>query len=168
MLRSKNTLTVGIMLISLGVFVIALIDNKIPDRLQLADVTGQVKSLEKVTSKGGGISAIRFSLSNNHGHFHYVSKSGNIDEVWNFLDQASLSEMNLLFDPADCHSPPFEDRTFCIVYEIRFGDKMIRSYEDVAESWRQDNYVGWVLGIGSVIAGFAALAIYLGKRNQND
>lgn len=100
-LNSRNILTSGIILLAFGVMVLALLDEGIPDRSRLTQVAGQVRSLEKTTSKGGGLSAVRFSLSTDLRYFHYISKAGGIDSVWSALGQAGRSEVGILIDPAD-------------------------------------------------------------------
>lgn len=70
MLQSRNILTWGIVLLAFGAFVLALVEKGIPNRSRLTEVVGQLKSLDKTTSKGGGLSAVRFSLATDHREFH--------------------------------------------------------------------------------------------------
>lgn len=167
MLHSRNILTWGIVLLTFGAFVLALVDKGIPDRSRLTEVVGQLKSLDKTTSKGGGLSAVRFSMTTDHRDFHYISKAGHIDEVWSALQQAGHSEISLLIDSADPNSPPFEDRTFYMAYEIRVGGNLIRSYPQVAEFWGTDNFVGELLGYGSAVIGVSLIFIHFLKRRQH-
>lgn len=164
MSHSRNILIWGIALLTFGALVLALVDKGAPDRSQLTEVAGQLKSLDKSTSKGGGLSAVRFSLTTDHRDFHYISKAGHIDEVWSALQQAGHSKISLLIDSADHHSLPFEDRVFYMAYEIRVGGNLIRSYPQVAESWVADNVAGELLGYGSAVIGFALIFIHFLKR----
>ncbi|RJR47240.1 MAG: hypothetical protein C4576_09855 [Desulfobacteraceae bacterium] len=164
--HSRNILTWGTVLLAFGAFVLALVDKGIPDRSHLTEVVGQLKSLDKTTSKGGGLSAVRFSLATDHRDFHYISKAGHIDEVWSALQQAGHSEISLLVDSADSHSPPFENRAFYMAYEIRVGGNLISPYPQVAESWDTDNFAGELLGYGSAIIGVALICIHFMKRRQ--
>lgn len=166
-LRSRNILTWGIVLLTFGAAVLALVDKGIPDRSRLTEVAGQLKSLDKTTSKGGGLSAVRFSLTTDHRDFHYISKAGHIDEVWSALQQAGHSEISLLIDSADPNSPSFEDRTFTMAYEIGVGGKLISSYPQVAESWGIDSILGELLGYGSAVTGVSLIFIHFLKRRQH-
>lgn len=160
---SRNILIWGFVLLAFGAFVLALVNKKIPDRSRLTEVLGQLKSLDKTTSKGGGLSAVHFSLTTDHRDFHYISKAGQIDEVWSALQQAGHSEISLLVDSADSHSPPFGNNTFYTAYEIRIGGNLIRSYLRVAESWDTDNFVGELLGYVSAIVGGVLICFQLLK-----
>ena len=166
MLYSRNILIWGIVLLVFGVFVLALVDKGIPDRSLLTEVVGHLKSLDKTKSKGGGLSAVRFSLANDHRDFHYISKAGHIDEVWSALQQAGDSEINLLIDPEDSHSPPFENRTFFMAYEIIVGGKLIPPYTQVAESLDTDNFTGGLLGYGAAVIGVVLIFIHFLKSRQ--
>lgn len=167
MLHSRNIFTWGIVLLTFGAFVLALVDKGIPDKSRLTEVVGHLKSLDKTTSKGGGLSAVRFSLTTDHRDFHYLSKAGQINEVWSALQQAGHSEISLLIDSADSHSPPFENRTFYMAYEIRVGGNLISPYLQVAESWDTSNFVGELLGYGSAAIGVALIFIHFLKRRQH-
>lgn len=112
MLRSRNLLLWGVVLLAFGAVVLALLDKGIPDRSRLTEVAGQLKSLDKATSKGGGLSAVRFPLTTDQRNFHYIAKAGQINEVWSSLQKAGRSEISLLIDFADPHPPAFEERTF--------------------------------------------------------
>ncbi|MBD5802234.1 hypothetical protein AZOA_16600 [Azoarcus sp. Aa7] len=167
MSHSRNGLIWGVVLLAFGAFVLALVDKGIPDRSRLTEVLGQLKSLDKATSKGGGISAVRFSLATDQRDFHYISKSGQIDAVWNAMQQAGHSEIGLLIDSADSHSPPFENRSFYTAYEIRIGGNLIRSYPQIAESWDGDNFVGELLGYGASLIGVALIVVpFLMRRRR--
>lgn len=106
MSHSRNILIWGVVLLAFGALVLALVDKGIPDRSRLTEVVGELRSLDKATSKGGGISAVRFSLATDQRDFHYISKAGQIDAVWNAMQQAGHSEIGLLIDYADSHLPP--------------------------------------------------------------
>lgn len=166
MLSSMNTRTTGIILLALGAIVLALLDEGIPDRSRLTQVTGQLRLLEKATSKGGGLSAVRFSLSTDSRHLHYISKAGNIDDVWRALGHAGHSEVGVLIDPADSHVPPLDGRAFHTVFEVRVGDEMIRPYAHVVESLGTDILVGKALGYGSAVSGIALLFVHFLKRRR--
>jgi hypothetical protein len=88
---------------------------------------------------GAVVLAIRFTLTTDPRHFHYVSKAGHAADVWSALQNAERSELSVLMDPASSHSPPLDDRAFYTAYEIRVGAKMIRAYAAVSESWHSDN-----------------------------
>ena len=160
---SRTALTFGILLVGFGLLVLGLVDE-VPDRSRLTRVSGPLKSLEKVTSKGGSLSAIRFSLATDSRRFHYVSKAGQIDSVWSALGQAGRAELSVLVDPADSHSTPLDGRAFHTVLEVRVGDRTIRPYADVAQSWRADNFVGEGLGYGTAGMGIVLLLFYAWRR----
>ena len=154
-------------LLAFGAIVLALLDEEAPDRSRLTQVTGQLRSLEKATSKGGGLSAVRFSLSTDPRNLHYISKAGQIDNVWSALGQAGRSEVGVLIDSADPHSPPLDGRAFYTVFEVRVGEEMVRPYAQVVESWGTDNFIGAGLGYGSAVTGIALLFIHLLGRRQH-
>ena len=79
--KSRDTRTIGIILVAFGAVVLALAGDDVPDRSRLTEVSGQLRSLEKVASKGGGLSAVRFALTTDQRHFHYVSSAGHIAVV---------------------------------------------------------------------------------------
>ena len=166
MLPSRNLLPLGVLLLVFGAVVLALVDKGIPDRSRLTEVVGQLKLLDKTTSKGGGLSAVRFSLTTDPRYFHYISKAGQIDEVWSALQQAGRSEISLLVDFADPHSPPLEDRTFYMAYAIGVGGNPISTYPQVASSWGVDNVVGDFLGYGSAVMGVALILFHFLKRRR--
>lgn len=167
--NSRNTRTAGIVLLLFGTFVLAWVDDGPPDRSRLTQVTGQLRSLEKTTSKGGGLGAVRFSLSSDPRDFHYISKAGQIDKVWSALGRAGRSEVGVLVDPVDSHSPPLHGRAFHTVFEVRIGEETIRPYAQVAESWGTDDFIGAALGYGSAVTGIALLFIdFLRRRQQAD
>lgn len=166
MSHSRNILIWGFVLLAFGAFVLALVNKEIPDRSRLTEVVGQLKSLDKTTSKGGGLSAVHFSLTTDQRDFHYISKAGHIDEVWSALQQAGHSEIRLLIDSADSHSPPFGNRAFYTAYEIRIGGNLIRSYLRVSESWDTDNFAGALLGYVSAVIGGALICFHFLKRPQ--
>ena len=145
---------------------LALSGGDPPDRTRLTQVTGQLRSLGKATSKGGGLGAVRFSLAGDPRDFHYISKAGQIDRVWSALGRAGHSEVGVLVDPADSHSPPLDGRAFHTVFEVRVGEEMIRPYDQVVAAWRNDDFIGAGLGHGSVVAGLALLVIDLLRRRQ--
>src|SRR5437867_10206560 len=94
--RSRDRRTVGIILIVFGAVVLALVDDTVPDRSRLIAVS---------TGKGWGPSAIRFTLTTDPRHFHYLSKAGHIADVWGALETAGRSELGVLIDPTSSHSP---------------------------------------------------------------
>lgn len=74
---SRDSRPVGIILIAFGAVVLALLG---------------------VTGKGGGLGAIRFALTTDARHFHYLSKTGHISDVWSALENAERSELSVLID----------------------------------------------------------------------
>ena len=160
---SRTVLTFGLLLIGFGLLVLGLVEE-VPDRSHLTQVTGQLKSLEKVTSKGGSLSAIRFSLTTDPRRFQYVSKAGQIDSGWSALGQVGRAEISVLFDPAGSHSPPLDGRAFRTVFEVKVGDRTIRPHAEVAQSWRADNFVGVGLGYGTAVVGIVLLLFYAWRR----
>ena len=166
MLSSRTIRTTGITLLAFGAIVLTLLDDGIPDKSSLSHVTGQLRSLEKATSKGGALSAVRFSLSTDPRHFHYISKAGNINNVWSALGQAGSSEVGVMIDPTGSHSPPLDHRAFHTVFEVRVGGEIIRPYAQVVESWGTDNFIGAGLGYGAAVTGITLLFIHLLKKRR--
>lgn len=158
--------TTGLVLVVFGAIVLALLGEGVPDRSGLIQITGQLRSLEKVTSKGGGLSAVRFSLASDPRHFQYISAAGHINNVWIALGQAGQSEVSVLIDSADSHVPVFEDRGFHTAFEIRVGNEMIRAYAQVLDSLSTNSNIGAGLGYGAAATGIALLFIHFLKRRQ--
>lgn len=164
MATSNHTRTWGIVLLIFGVCVLFLADGQIPDRSSLTEITGQLRSLEKTTSKGGGLGSVRFSLSSDPRHFSYHSSAGNIDEVWNSLNRACNAVIGVLIDPKDSHSPPGDNRSFFAILEIRVGEETICSYSQVVDSLRTNSFIGRLLGYGSLALGTLLLVARLIRR----
>lgn len=158
MLESEHLRTWGVILLLFGVFVLILSDGKIPEQASLVEISGELRSLEKTTSKGGGLGSVRFSLSTDPRHFRYHSSAGSIDEVWGALNRAGKTRIGVLIDPADAHSPPGDDRHFYAVLEIRIARQTIRSYSEVAQSLSSNNFTGEVFGYGVAAIGAVLLA----------
>ena len=78
-----------------------------------------------------------------------------------------LYPFSLLIDSADPNSPPFEDRTFYMAYEIRVGGNLIISYSQVAKFWGTDNFVGDLLSYGSAVLGVSLIFVHFLKRRQH-
>jgi hypothetical protein len=156
----------GVVLLLFGAAVLAWRGGEPPDRTRLTQVTGQLRSLGKIASKGGGLGAVRFSLAGDPRDFHYISKAGQIDRVWSALGRAGHSDVGVLVDPADSHSPPLDGRVFHTVFEVRVGQETIRPYDQVVASWGTDEFIGAGLGYGSVVTGIALLVVDLLRRRQ--
>ena len=124
-----------------------------PERAELTAVKGELRSLDKATSRGGGFSAVRFTLGGDARQFQYSSKAGEAAAVWNALSQAGRSEVRVLVDPKTSD-----------VYEIGLGAKTIRPYAEVAAAWRDDDTVGRWLGYAFMIAGAAFLVAHFLRR----
>lgn len=162
--NAKRTRMWGIILLAFGAFVLALSDGRVPDRSSLTEITGTLRSLEKTTSKGGGLSAVRFSLSTDSRHFSYHSAAGDIDQVWRSLNQAGHAEIRVLIDPADSHSPPLDGRTYYAVLEVQVEHRVIRPYAQIVESLRTNNLTGAAMGYGTIAIGIALLVAALLRR----
>lgn len=162
--KSKHIRVWGVVLLLFGTLVLVLLGDGIPERSSLTEVTGQLRSLEKTTSKGGGLSSVQFSLSTDARHFSYHSSAGRIDAVWDALSRAGNAKVRVLIDPADSHSPPGDDRSFHAVLEVRIAEETIRPYSQVAQSLRSDNFIGEVLGYGTSAIGAMLLAATILRR----
>ncbi len=138
-----------------GAVVLALVGDTVPDRSRLIAVS---------TGKGWGPSAIRFTLTTDPRHFHYLSKAGHIADVWGALETAGRSELGVLIDPTSSHSPPMDERAFYTAFEIRVGARTIRPYAEVSGSRRRDNDIGVWLGSGTAIMGVALLLLPFWRR----
>lgn len=154
-------------MVAFGALVLALPDSGVPDRSALTEVTGRLRSLEKTTSKGGGLGSVRFSLSTDARHFSYHSSAGRIDEVWDALNRAGDAEVEILIDPADSHAPSFDDRAHYAVLAVSVGKQPIRSYPAVSESLRANNFIGAALGHGAAPLGAILLVAAFLKRRRH-
>jgi hypothetical protein len=166
LLLAGESRAVGVILTLFGVVILTLVGGTAPERSRLVEAGGPLRGLEKVTGKGGGLSAIRFSVETDPRWFQYVAKAGRIADVWSALESADRSTIGVLFDPAGAHSPVGDERSFYTVYELRAGERTVRPYAEVAASWRRDEDVGRWLGWGTAIAGVILLVIYYGRRRS--
>lgn len=164
MSNSRQIRIWGFALLAFGVIILTLLDDSVPERSNLEGIAGELRSLEKITSKGGGLSSVRFSLSADPRHFSYHSTAGDIDHVWSALNQAGLAEVGVLIDPADPYSPPFDDRSYYAVLEVKVGGEAIRPYSQVVDSLRSNHFTGVTLGYGTVAIGIALLVTAFLKR----
>jgi hypothetical protein len=144
--RSRDTLNVGLLLIGIAglFFSFELINGKFPPQSSLTMVTGRLNYVERVTTKHS-LSAVRFTLASDPRHFQYTNRSGAIDQVLEALQKAANSQVRVAFDPADSHTPWFEDRALYSVYELAVDGRIVRSYSQAVSSSNTDDSIGrWV------------------------
>jgi hypothetical protein len=154
----------GYCLLALGAAVIGLLRQELPEPARLVEVAGELRSLDTSMSKGGGLSAVRFSLSTDNRQFQYHSKAGGIDAVWQALSQAGRAQVRVRMDPQDAHTPWSGGPPRYTVYALRVGDVDVRSQAQVAEAWSTDNLVGAGLGLGAIAGGAILLLLDYLKR----
>jgi hypothetical protein len=150
-LLGKGKYIIGILsgcFVTLVSFYYYLIDPAIPYREQLEECRGHV---EYVNDTGRHRSTVRFKLVEAKIHFVYHSVAGESEKVFSILNNLK-DEITILYDSSESHSAPLVDSNqYYTVYEVRIGNQMIRSYDNVKNSY----------GENSKLAGYMSSAFFV-------
>jgi len=147
-------------LLAFGAIVLALLDEEAPDRSRLTQVTGQLRSLEKATSKGGGLSAVRFSLSTDPRNFHYISRRG---KSITFGAPSASGTLRGWCADRSCRSSLAAIGRSCFLHSVRSQSRG-RNGPTLRASRRvlgRRQFHWGRLGYGSAVTGIALLFIHL-------
>jgi len=161
--RSNDTRTVGICLLLIAALFLGISRGDPPKKSDLVEVSGTLRSVEKVYGRYG-LSSIRFGLTSDSRTFQYYSKEGALGIVEEALDHARGSEVKVLFDARSTHTPWFGNRPLFTAYELKVGTHTVRSYEAMLSFWRSDNTVGLWIGYPAAVAGVFFLFMHFRKR----
>ncbi len=139
-------------LFGLAALYLAAGDSGVPERAALASATGPVQSVIK------GKSSVGFSLKGDAHRFQHSSKSGVLPAAYQALSSAGGEIVTVLYDPAQSWQPPFDDKAYHAVYEIRISDRTLLSYEQARGAWQTNQGLGKWLGVAFVLIGVALVA----------
>ena len=162
--QDRGAVAWGVALLVFGVVVLFLSGWKVATAPELAELRGQLASLEKTTSRGGGLSSIRFSINTDVRHLQYVSTQDAIDSVWFTLERAGRAELTVMVDTSGSPAPLLDRHRFHTVYELRLDGRTIRSYPEVTQALDANQLLGRALGWISVLAGIVMFAMGAGIR----
>lgn len=163
--RSRAARNSGILLLFIALLFLVISGDAPPPRASLVTVTGQLRYIEKVYGRFG-LSAMRFGLEGDSRNFQYYSKEGCLDLVEQSLERAASSEVQILINAHESHTPWFDDRSFHTVYELKLDGQTIRTYEEVLSAWRNNNAVGPWVGYPAALAGTIFLLMHFWKRRM--
>jgi hypothetical protein len=126
--------------------------NGLPPRNALVEFTGRVLSFERLRR-----SSIMIWLEDSSYRFGYDKKGGGEDDIEAALCRGCL--VTLWATPDAPHGTHF-------FFQIAVENRMVRSYEDVRQSWAADNaLVPWLAwGCAAVALYFGFMAFMLRKR----
>jgi hypothetical protein len=115
-----------------------------PERSILEPVQGTV---EWVKATGKHEDTIRFKFKEFDKYFVYHSTGRMTWLVKEKLDVPN-SNIEILVDMSDSHSPPLDDHSYHTVYEVKSNNEDVRSYEQVKDAYLSDfKFVLWI-GLG--------------------
>ena len=143
----------AIMGLALSFFMLTKIDpdKGIPERDRLTSASGLVTSHETVHHD------VHFTLQDGR-RFTYLGKAKAVGAI----GEAHQRVVTILYDASNTVGPVFSKEKFFPVYEIRVGDELVRSHQDVDQAWRRDNRLAPVLGWGFL--GMSVLLLAHGAR----
>ncbi len=145
----------GIVCAMLGAFIYYESETaELPEIETLSSESGKLQWVKEtsVGARGSGKKP-RFKLRGSAKVFGYSSKSGRSAWVLGKLEQTSSEVVEVLYDENEPGRPLFSNTEVFSVYSISIGGRKIRSYEEVASAWDEDNATGRYLGAFFVLLG---------------
>jgi hypothetical protein len=124
-----------------------------PERTILESVKGTV---EWVKATGKDEDTIRFKFQEFDKYFVYHSTGRMTWFVKEKLDVPN-SNIEILVDMSDSHSPPLDDHSYNSVYEVKSNNEFVRSYEQVKNSYMSDFKAVLWIGLGFFVLSVLAL-----------
>jgi hypothetical protein len=124
----------------------------------LAEASATVAAVQRITGKGNRVTAVRFELGG-AGTFEYPRKAGEIDAIAEALERAGPAPVTVRYAPGSGADPP-------AVYELTIGRQRLRSYADIAASWRSENRVLRIGALAAGVVGIGALAAWFRRQRR--
>jgi hypothetical protein len=136
-----------------------------PARAVLERFKGTVEWV-KETEAGRGEDSIRFKFKEFEKYFVYHSTEASL--VKEKLEIPN-SNIEILVDMSDSHSPPLDEHSYHTVYEVVSDSANVRSYEQVKNAYMSDfKYILWIgLGLFVFSALFLLYETYKYRRKHN-
>ncbi|KAF1051966.1 MAG: hypothetical protein GAK43_02161 [Stenotrophomonas maltophilia] len=116
--------------------------NAIPARLALQDIQGHLVWIQSDAR------SVSFRLEESGLTFIYPKKSGDIERLWSLLATSRGQRIRVSYRPVSAGARPQAQ-----VWGLEIGNLAVRSYDDIATRWAQDDWLGLPLGIACIIAG---------------
>lgn len=111
-----------------------------PAEVALEQIAGHISQVTLLRGE------VLFRLKNDKRSFAYLSRAGQMLEVREALKTPLL--VSIKFDGRRARAPLFgmlETESRYDVWEIRVGERVVREYRDVAQSWREDNALSYLI-----------------------
>ena len=122
-------------------------ESGVPKATELKSASGSVMWAEATRY------AVRFRLSGANRTYVYPLKAGNLAEVSSFLSPAVSPKVSVLYGPSKSGESQ--------VWEITAQDRQLRTYEQVSQSWTEDNHWARWGGLALLLA-----AAYLYRESR--
>ncbi|MBC3873596.1 hypothetical protein [Undibacterium flavidum] len=135
-------------------------DAGIQDPSNLAFATGQV------TWIGNHKYGVKFKFSEDPRTFDYPSKAGKSGMVLTALSGASKQSVTVRFNP-QAHRSLLGDGEVFDAWEIKVGDKLIRSWAEAADEWKSDHSLRpWLAFMFALIGTYFAAHAWFRRRSD--
>ena len=118
-----------------------------------------------MTSRGGGIGALRFTLEGVTSPLQYLAKAGEAPAVATALAgaMADAQPVRVLAPRGTARLAPSDVPRGVTVYEVTVGGRLVRGHAAVARAWGTDESIGRAVAVLSAMAGMVLL---LGARRR--
>ncbi|KXJ59671.1 MAG: hypothetical protein AXW14_05255 [Alteromonas sp. Nap_26] len=150
---SQNT--IASLFFSVVMLFIVAFDNGVPNFDELKEVSG---TLEWFEAKGKNRSTLRFKLKEHEEMFVYHSIAGSISAVKSALIKEGAT-LKVLYDPNDSDSALWEFETVHPIYQIVSDNHLVKSYRSIAENYKSNGSLGFILLLGGLAFSLFFLAI---------
>jgi hypothetical protein len=156
MLKKLNNILNYIVIVALGaagafityMFVFTDPNDRFPEKESLVNTIGTIESFSQQEHR------IKIKLENDIITYGYESKGRGFSQVMDALNAREREEITLLVKHQKS-SNIFNEDGYKSIYQISFGENVIRTYEDIKEAHRQDNilipFIGLFFLCGSVL-----------------
>jgi hypothetical protein len=118
----------------------------------------------KATGKRGDV--LRFKFQKDDTHLVYHSIGGQTSKTHSALDERD-AYVSVLYDPADSHSPPFDEYEYYTIYGLVQNGVVVRSRDVMVEKYAANSRLAGWMGLGSLIFSGVLFLVYNRKTNAN-
>lgn len=156
MLKKFNNILNYIVIVSLGsagsfityMFVFTVPNDRFPIKDSLVNTIGTIENFSQQEHR------IKIKLRNDIITYGYESKGRGFSQVMEALNAHEGDEITLLVKPQK-NSNIFNEDGYKSIYQISIGENVIRTYEEIKEAHRKDNYlipfIGLLFFCGSIL-----------------
>jgi hypothetical protein len=145
---------IGPIVLLWAVYELGLEEAGFPERNDLTCTVAKVLKAERVEY------GVRIEVVGIRDRIFYRKKSGAFDEVVDAVASSANQPITFCYLAQNVNDPP--DPRGLVVFEIRSRNGMIRSLDQVRDSWRKDNRFLFIL-IPAVLVGSSYLAFRAGR-----